>query len=132
MKSEDSGRSRTHHGNGTLAVAPVASAIARAGALILVVELLWPTHASSVAGRAGIETTILLAGSTSIGLLAAGVERSRLVRDVRLLGAVAALTVTEFAFSVLPALSGVAVVTDGPQAHLTGQALVAGAFLAPR
>jgi signal transduction histidine kinase len=129
MKIEDSGRSRTRHVNGTVFAAPLASAIACAGALILVVEFLWPTHASSVAGRAGIETTILIAGLTSIGLLAAGVERSGLVRDVRLLGAVAALTLTEFAFSGLPALSGVAVVTDGPQAHLTGQALVAGAFL---
>jgi signal transduction histidine kinase len=129
MKIEDSGRSRTRHVSGTLVVAPLASAIVCAGALILMIEFLWPAHASNLAGRAGVETTILIAGLTGIGLLAAGVERSGLVRDVRLLGAVAALTLTEFAFSVLPALSGVTMVTDGPQAHLTGQALVAGAFL---
>jgi signal transduction histidine kinase len=97
---------------------------------IIGLELLRPLHATDVGARAGIETAITLAALLSLLLLGSLFSHTRRVRDLLLLGAVAAISLTEFVFAALPAMAGADAVAPGNGGWLGSAAVVAIAFAA--
>ena len=97
---------------------------------IIGLELLRPLHATDAGARAGIETAITLSALLSLLLLGSLFSHTRRARDLLLLGAVAAISLTEFVFAALPAVAGVNAVSPGNGGSLGSAAVVAIAFAA--
>ena len=71
-------------------------------------ELLRPVHLALPDASAGIETAITALGVAAAGLLVRRYMHSRRFRDLLLLLAVVAVSLTDFAFDTAPALAGTA------------------------
>jgi signal transduction histidine kinase len=99
-------------------------------------ELLRPISVDSPGARVAIETMIVLGALVSFVLLWVHFERSRELRDLLLLGVLATVGLTDFVFSVLPALADAGETGFGSGARLASDALVAAtvaaAAFAPR
>lgn len=96
---------------------------------VVALQLLGPFDAHSAGARAAIETAITLSALLSFGLLLACFNQTRRLRELLLLVAIGTLAVSDFAFSALPALAGVA--DPGGQAVRLGfEALVAATLAA--
>jgi len=86
-----------------LMAAAALCAIAVVGFIGFGAELLWQTHDTDAALRSAIETGISLSALVSSVLLLAHFRRTRLLRDLVLLAALAVVALTDFVFNALPA-----------------------------
>jgi signal transduction histidine kinase len=73
-------------------------------AAVVALELVTPVHVVSLGARAALETAIALSALAGTGLLASRLNRTRQLRDLLLLAALATLALTDFAFAGLPLL----------------------------
>lgn len=105
-------------------------AVALFSALVVGLELLRPVSAVDPGVRAGLETAITLSGLLSAYLLLVVFEHRRRLCDLLLLVALVTLSIVDFAFVALPALTGVDTVTRGAGARLTCEVVVSIAFAA--
>jgi signal transduction histidine kinase len=105
-----------------------AAAIALAAASVAVLQLLRPVHFNDPGARAGIETAITLSALLSAAMMVGHFKHSRRRRDLLLLGALLTVSLTDFAFSALPALTGTETVALGTEARLGCMVLVSIAF----
>jgi signal transduction histidine kinase len=87
----------------------------------------WPVHLDNPGARAAIETTVSICALVTAVLLGAQFKRSRRWSDLLLLSALATVSLTDFLFSALPALTGVDIPATG--IRLATQVLVAIAFV---
>lgn len=105
-------------------------AVAVLSASVVGLELLRPVYAENPSALAGIETAITLSALLSAYLLLAAFQQRRRLRDLLLLSALAALSLMDFAFDALPALTGVDTAAPGDGARLGCEVVVAIAFAA--
>jgi signal transduction histidine kinase len=112
------------------AVATAATAVAVAAVAVGVWQLVSPVHLNNPGARAGIETAITLTALLSAALMFGHFSHSRRRRDLLLLGAVIMVSLTDFAFSALPAVTGPETVAFGMGARLSCMVLVSIAFAA--
>jgi signal transduction histidine kinase len=89
-----------------------------------------PIHLDAAGGRAAIETLIAAAALVSARLLLASFRHERRRSDLLLLTALAAVGLTDFVFSALPALTGSELFAVGSGSSVACQALAAVAFMA--
>ena len=89
-----------------------------------------PTHWGAPGVRAGIETLIATAAIISATLLLLSYREHRRLTDLLLLTALAAIGVTDFVFSALPALTGSEALGLGSGPQIACDALAAVAFAA--
>jgi signal transduction histidine kinase len=73
-------------------------------AAVVGLELVKPVHVVDLGARAGLETGIVLSGLIGVWLLASRLNRTRRLRDLLLLAALATVALTDFAFAELPLL----------------------------
>jgi signal transduction histidine kinase len=73
-------------------------------AAVVGLELVKPVHVVDLGARAGLETGIVLSGLIGVWLLASRLNRTRRLRDLLLLAALATVALTDFAFAWLPLL----------------------------
>ncbi len=111
----------------TIRLALAAAAVSTSAAVI---ELVKPAYVDAPTASAGVETAITGCVLLAAGLLAARFKHSRRLHDLLLLAALAAVAVTDLAFSAVPALGGSSKAAPGTGAQLAMQALVAVAFIA--
>jgi len=95
-----------------------------------VAELVRPLHVDAAGASAGIETATAALAVVSAVLLIRRFRSSHLLRDLLLLVAVTALSLTDFAFAAAPALAGIDSAVSGTRARLALQALAAIVFAA--
>ncbi len=103
---------------------------AAALASVFVVAVLQPSHLDAVRARTSIETAITLFAVASAALLLARFNHTRSLRDLALLSACAAISVTQLAFGALPALGGSETIESSGAARLACEVVVALAFAA--
>jgi len=113
-----------------LTVRGTAAAGAVLAVVALVVELLRPMPWHDPGIRAAIETTITIWALMTAGLLLVRWGDTRQRSDLMLLGALAAVSLSDFVFSALPAIAGSGQVLPGTGASLGCEGLVAIAFAA--
>lgn len=89
-----------------------------------------PIHLNSASARAAIETLIATSTLVGAGLLLAGFRQSRRRSDLLLLTALAAVGLTDFVFSAIPALTDSPNISLGSAPQIACDALAAVAFLA--
>jgi signal transduction histidine kinase len=106
----------------------IATVIVLVAAAVGVVQVLSPVHLNAPGARASIETAITLSALLSAALLLGHFDHSRRLRDLVLLGALVTVSITDFAFSAVPALTGVETVAFGTGARLGCMVLVSIAF----
>jgi signal transduction histidine kinase len=82
-------------------------------AVVVGCELVNPVHVADTGARAGMETGIALSALVGAWLLGSRLNRTRRLRDLLLLTALATVALTDFAFAGLPLLGVVSAV--GPQ-----------------
>jgi signal transduction histidine kinase len=92
-------------------------------------ERLWTLHTSTAPLRSAIETGVTLSALASAVLLLAHFRRTRLLRDLLLLAALATLALTDFVFNALPAY-GYQTGIYGAGARAALSILLAGSFVA--
>jgi signal transduction histidine kinase len=92
-------------------------------------EQLWQLHASDAALRSAIETGITLSALVSAVLLLAHFRKTRRLRDLLLLAALATFALTDFIFNALPAY-GYETGIYGAGARMALTILIAGIFVA--
>ncbi len=107
-----------------------ATTVAVAAAAVGVWQLVSPVHLNDPGARAGIETAITLTALLSAALMLGHFRHSRRRRDLLLLGALIMVSVTDFAFAALPAVTGAETVPFGMGARLSCMVLVSIAFAA--
>jgi signal transduction histidine kinase len=107
-----------------------ATIVALAAAAVGVWQLVSPVHLNNPGARAGIETAITLSALLSAVLMLGHFRRSRRRRDLLLLGALIMVSLTDFAFSALPAVTGAKTIAFGIGARLSCMVLVSIAFAA--
>jgi signal transduction histidine kinase len=105
------------------------AALAVAGSAILF-GIPRPIHLNAAGGRAAVETLIATSALVSAGLLLVSFRQSRRRSDLLLLTALAAVGLTDFAFSALPALIDSPNFSLGSAPQVACGALAAVAFLA--
>ena len=110
----------------------IGTAIALGGGWTVLVafELIRPVHVEDHAVRVVIETSITMWALVGACLLLARFNHSRQLRDLLLLGALVAVSVTDSIFFVLPGLTGSGIVESATGATLGCQVLVAVALAA--
>jgi signal transduction histidine kinase len=96
------GRPRSAVGGGTKRA--FAMTVGVLSAAVVGLELVKPVHVVDLGARAGLETGIVLSGLIGVGLLASRLNRTRRLRDLLLLAALATVALTDFAFAELPLL----------------------------
>jgi signal transduction histidine kinase len=114
-------------GRATRSVAWTTAAIAGCAVLFGIPA---PTHFNAPGVRAAIETLIATAAIISATLLLLSYREDRRLSDLLLLTALAAVGVTDFVFSALPALTGSEALGLGSGAQVACDALAAVAFAA--
>jgi signal transduction histidine kinase len=122
-------RHRLHRANfavGILVVVGVAGIIGFAG---FGAEDIWELHTSTASLRSAIETAVTLSALASAVLLLAHFQRTRLLRDLLLLAALATVALTNFVFNALPAY-GYQTGIYGGGARIALSILLAGTFVA--
>jgi signal transduction histidine kinase len=92
-------------------------------------EQLWQLHASDAVLRSAIETGITLSALVSAVLLLAHFRKTRRLRDLLLLAALATFALTDFIFNALPAY-GYETGIYGAGARMALTILIAGIFVA--
>ena len=97
-------------------------------AIAVMAELLHPARLHDPGVRAAIETTITICALMSAALLLVRFNDKRELSDLMLLGALAAVSLSDFAFSALPAITGRGAALSGTGANIGCEALVAIAF----
>jgi signal transduction histidine kinase len=105
------------------------AALAVAGSALLF-GLPRPIHLSTASGRAAVETLIAISALVSAGLLLVSFRQSRRRSDLLLLTALAAVGLTDFAFSALPSLIDSPNFSLGSAPQVACGTLAAVAFLA--
>ena len=109
--------------------------VAALSASAAVGDLLGPVHLALPGASAGIETAITALGVAAAGLLVRRYMHSRRLRDLLLLLAVVAVSLTDFAFDTAPALAGVSRPVAGTSAWtamlVLASVVFAAAALAP-
>jgi signal transduction histidine kinase len=122
-------RLRLHRANfavGILAGAGVAGIFGFVG---FGAEGIWKLHMSTAPLRSAIETGVTLSALASAVLLLAHFQRTRLLRDLLLLAALATVALTDFVFNALPAY-GYQTGIYGGGARIALTILIAGTFVA--
>jgi signal transduction histidine kinase len=104
--------------------------VALAAAGVGVWQLVSPVHLNNPGARAGIETAITLSALLSAALMLGHFRHSRRRHDLLLLGALIMVSLTDFAFSALPAVTGAQPIAFGMGARLSCMVLVSIAFAA--
>jgi signal transduction histidine kinase len=99
-------------------------------AIMVGFELVKPLHFTSPAGRAAIETLIALSAIFTARLLVANFQDSGRLPDLMLLGALVAVSVTDFAYRAAPAFADSARPESGGGAWLCCSLIVSVAFAA--
>ncbi len=105
-------------------------ALALLSALLLGLELIRPVHVDNPGARAALETVITLCALLSAYLLLVVFRHRRRVSDLLLLVALVILSLVDFVFAALPALSGVDGVARGGGVRLACGLLVSVTFAA--
>ena len=107
-------------------------AIAAGGlsAVVVGLELIKPMHVTSPGGRAALETLIALSAIFTARLLVANFQDSGRLPDLMLLCALAAVSLTDFAYCAAPALADGARPEAGGGARLCCSLIVSVAFAA--
>lgn len=93
-------------------------------------EFVSPVHIIDPTGRAAIETALTVLAVVTAGLLAANFRVSRRLPDLLLLCALAAVSLADFAYCAVPALTGGAGPEPGGAARLACDVIVSLAFAA--
>jgi signal transduction histidine kinase len=106
----------------------VALAVVALSVSVAVVGLLTLAHFDAPDTSAGIKTAITALGVVAAGFLVRCFMHSHLLSDLLLLVAVAAVSLTDFAFATAPALAGVDQPVAGTSARMAMQVLAAIAF----
>ena len=99
-------------------------------AIVIGLELVTPIHVTSPSGRAALETLIALSAIFTARLLVANFRDSGRLPDLMLLGALAAVSLTDFAYCALPALATGVRPESGGGARLCCSLIVSVAFAA--
>ncbi len=108
----------------------VAAATAGLSAIVIALELVQPIHVTSPSGRAALETVITLSAIFTARLLVANFQDSGRLPDLMLLCALAAVSLTDFAYCAVPALADGARPEAGGGARLCCSLIVSIAFAA--
>lgn len=98
--------------------------------MVVLTEFLSPMYAKNPGVRAGLEAAITLSALLSAYLLLVVFEYRRRLCDLLLLLAMVTLSLVDFVFVALPALSGVDTVAPGVGARLISELVVSIAFAA--
>lgn len=104
--------------------------LALVSALLAGLELIRPVSVQDPGARAALETVITLCALLSAYLLLIVFRHRRRLSDLLLLVALVILSLVDFAFAALPALSGVSTAPRGTSARLGCELLVSIAFAA--
>jgi signal transduction histidine kinase len=99
-------------------------------AILVGLTVLGPGHAVEPGARAAIEATLMLSAVTSGGLLVATFTRTRRLADLLLLDALVTLSLTDFVYSVAPAVANSTGFESGGDVRLACTLIVALAFAA--
>jgi signal transduction histidine kinase len=101
-------------------------------AVVIVIELAWPAHVVHPATRGAIEMAIAFAALVSAALIRTHFVHTRRLCELLLLGALATVSLSDFAFIGFPILSGVhtAPLERSIAAQVIREVVVASAFLA--
>jgi signal transduction histidine kinase len=105
-----------------------AAAVVLTVAAVGVFQLLHPVHVNDPGARAGMETAIALSALLSAALMLGHFKHTRRRSDLLLLGALATVSLTDFALSAVPALTGAQTLAFGTGARLGCMVLVSTAF----
>jgi signal transduction histidine kinase len=95
-----------------------------------VLGLIEPVHMDAGSVRGAVEMVATMWGLATVGLVFRDFEHTRERQDLLLLGALVAVSLTDFVFSALPALSGTDSVAPGIGAKMGAEILVSVAFVA--
>ena len=98
-----------------------------AGAFI-VYEQLSPVHVDNLGARGAVETTSSICALAAAVLIGVQFRRTRTWRDLLLLTALLTVSLTDFTFSALPAITGSLTVTPGYDIRLVTEVIVAVTF----
>ena len=93
-----------------------------------VYEQLSPVHVDNLGARGAIETTSSICALAAAVLIGVHFRRTRTWRDLLLLTALLTVSLTDFTFSALPAITGSLTVTPGYDIRLVTEVIVAVAF----
>ena len=99
-------------------------------AIAVMVELAHPMRLYEPRVRAAIETTVTISAVITAALLLVRFDDKRQRGDLMLIGALAAVSLSDFAFSAIPAVTGYGAALAGTGANLGSEMLVAIAFAA--
>jgi signal transduction histidine kinase len=113
---------------GSLVGTVVAVSAAALSCLVAAFSFRWQIHVVDPAARAAIETAVAISALFAALLLGLLFQRRRRLDHAVLLGALAAVAVTDFTFSTLPALIGTHTMAFGNAASLVAQITVPLAF----
>jgi signal transduction histidine kinase len=119
---------RSSHPTGTGKRFPISVAVLAASLLGL--QLLRPVYAEDPGVRAGLEAATTLSALLSAYLLLVVFDYGRRLCDLLLLVALLTLSLVDFAFVALPALTGAETVSSGAGARLGSEVVVSIAFAA--
>jgi signal transduction histidine kinase len=111
-------------------VARLAVATGGLAAIVIGLELVKPIHVTSPSGRAALETLLVLSAIFTARLLVANFQDSGRLPDLMLLGALSAVSLTDFAYCAVPALTAGVRPEAGGGARLSCSLIVSAAFAA--
>jgi signal transduction histidine kinase len=107
-----------------------ASLVAALVAAVVTAELVSPLHIDAARARSAIETAITLSALVSAVLLGAHFNRTRRVRDLLLVVALATVSLTDFVFNAMPAFGIYQAGAYGLSARMACSLVVTGTFAA--
>ncbi|HYB28970.1 MAG TPA: ATP-binding protein [Solirubrobacteraceae bacterium] len=119
----------SEHGGRSINQGILYAVVAAAGSALLL-GIPRPIHLTTASGRAAIETLIATSALVSAGFLLVSFRQSRRRSDLLLLTALAALGLTDFVFSALPALLDSPSFSPGTAPEMACGVLAAVAFVA--